>query len=71
MNALFPLLAATTLAAVFAASAADGISAATDKEAFLLSKLRGTPSEHEAPRDILVNHPDYVVFVPKQPRKWE
>ena len=26
------------------------------------------PSEREAPRDILVNRPDYVVFVPRQPR---
>lgn len=41
------------------------------KEAHILSYLKGTPSEHERPRTILVNHPDYVVFVPKQPRKIE
>lgn len=34
----------------------------------ILAALKGTPSEREAPRDILVNRPDYVVFVPRQPR---
>ena len=41
------------------------------KERRILSCLRGTPSAAEAPRDILVNKPDYVVYVPKQPRKPE
>jgi hypothetical protein len=40
----------------------------SEKERRLLSYLKGTPSETEAPRDIFVNKPDYVVFVPKQPR---
>ena len=39
-----------------------------EKERRILEYLKGTPSETEAPRDILVNKPDYVVFVPKQPR---
>ena len=39
-----------------------------EKEARILAYLRETPSETEAPRDILKNKPDYVVFVPKQPR---
>ena len=38
------------------------------KQAAVLAKLKGTPSEREDPRGILVNRPDYVVFVPKQPR---
>lgn len=42
-----------------------------EKEDYVLSKLKGTPSEYEAPRDILVNKPDYVVFVPKQSHKWD
>ena len=37
----------------------------------ILAHLKGTPSATEAPRDILVNRPDYVVFVPKQPRAKE
>ena len=37
----------------------------------ILAHLKGTPSATEAPRDILVNRPDYVVFVPKQPRMTE
>ncbi|MCQ2392812.1 MAG: exo-alpha-sialidase [Kiritimatiellae bacterium] len=41
------------------------------RAAKILPFLKGTPSEHEAPRDILVNLPDYVVFVPKQPRATE
>ena len=34
----------------------------------ILGYLKGTPSEKENPRSILVNRPDYVVFVPRQPR---
>ena len=37
----------------------------------ILSYLKGTPSEREDPKGILVNKPDYVVFVPKQPRQVE
>ena len=39
-----------------------------EKEDRILAYLKGTPSEKESPRDILKNKPDYVVFVPKQPR---
>ena len=38
------------------------------KQARILAYLKGTPSEKEDPHGILVNKPDYVVFVPKQPR---
>ena len=38
------------------------------REAQILAALKGTPSEREDPRGILVNKPDYVVFVPRQPR---
>ena len=48
-----------------------GLCPPTGKESRILSALKGTPSEREAPRDILVNKPDYVVFVPKQPRAQE
>ena len=41
------------------------------RAAKILPYLKGSPSEQECPRDILVNKPDYVVFVPKQPRRWE
>ena len=41
------------------------------RAAKILPYLKGTPSEREVPRDILVNKPDYVVFVPKQPRRTE
>ena len=51
------------------ACAADAESALTAKDRRILAYLNGTPSETEAPRDILVNKPDYVVYVPKQPRK--
>ena len=37
----------------------------------ILARLKGTPSATEDPRGILVNKPDYVVFVPKQPRATE
>ena len=40
----------------------------SEKEDYALSKVVGTPSEREAPRDILVNQPDYVVYVPRQVR---
>ena len=50
------------------ACAADALTA---KDRRILAYLKGTPSETEAPRDILVNKPDYVVYVPKQPRKPE
>ena len=63
------VFAATVLAA--GAAAAGPWKSPEERDAYALSKLRGTPSEHEAPRDILVNRPDYVVFIPKQPRKWE
>ena len=36
------------------------------KQARILSYLKGTPSERDDPRGILVNKPDYVVFVPRQ-----
>ena len=39
-----------------------------EKEDHILAYPKGTPSETEAPRDILKDKPDYVVFVPKQPR---
>ena len=42
-----------------------------EKERRILACLKGTPSESEAPRDILVNGPDHVVYVPKQPRSPE
>ena len=42
--------------------------ATKEKEDRILAYLKGTPSEKESPRDILKNKPDYVVFVPKQPR---
>ncbi|MBR0506262.1 MAG: exo-alpha-sialidase [Kiritimatiellae bacterium] len=42
-----------------------------EKEDCILAYLKGTPSEIESPRDILKNKPDYVVFVPKQPRAKE
>ena len=42
-----------------------------EKEDRILAYLKGTPSETESPRDILKNKPDYVVFVPKQPRAKE
>ena len=42
--------------------------ASAEREARILAAVKGTPSETEAPGDILVNKPDYVVFVPKQPR---
>lgn len=42
--------------------------ASAEREARILAAVKGTPSETEAPGDILVNRPDYVVFVPKQPR---
>ena len=41
------------------------------KQNRILAYLKGTPSETEDPRGILINKPDYVVFVPKQPRAWE
>lgn len=55
---------------LFADSAGHGCAtaASAEKERRILSALKGTPSEKESPRDILVNRPDYVVFVPKQPR---
>ena len=52
-------------------AAADVSATQQEKERRILSCLRGTPSAAEAPRDILVNKPDYVVYVPKQPRKPE
>jgi len=39
-----------------------------ETERYALAKVVGTPSEHEAPQDILVNQPDYVVYVPRQVR---
>ncbi|MBO7686836.1 MAG: hypothetical protein J6V72_10660, partial [Kiritimatiellae bacterium] len=42
-----------------------------EKEDYILAYLKGTPSEKEDPRGILKNYPDYVVFVPKQPRAKE
>lgn len=39
-----------------------------EKANFICAAVKGTPSETEDPRGILVNKPDYVVFVPKQPR---
>lgn len=33
---------------------------ATDKDSRIFSALKGTPSETEASRDILVNKPDYA-----------
>ena len=42
-----------------------------EKEDRILAYLKGTPSETEDPRGILKNKPDYVVFVPKQPRAKE
>ena len=51
------------------AAAADTQETLQEKERRILSCLKGSPSETEAPRDILVNKPDYVVFVPKQPRE--
>ena len=42
-----------------------------EKAERILAYLKGTPSETEDPRGILKNKPDYVVFVPKQPRAKE
>ena len=56
------------LAGALAAHAAE---TAAEKEARILVAVKGTPSETEAPRDILVNKPDYVVYVPRQPRDWK
>ncbi len=57
------------------ASAASGRAAhdadAAAKERRILAGIKGTPAEKDAPRDILVNKPDYVVFVPKQSYKPE
>ena len=65
------MMVAVSVAAglVLGACAADADSAA--KERRILASIKGTPREREAPRDILVNKPDYVVFVPKQPLKLE
>ena len=62
--------AGASLSASSTADASDGAAPPSlqDREAYVLSRLSGTPSEHEAPRDILANNPDYVVFVPRQPR---
>ena len=57
--------------AVLHGAAVDVSATQQEKERRILSCLRGTPSAAEAPRDILVNKPDYVVYVPKQPRKPE
>lgn len=42
-----------------------------EKERRILASIKGTPTETDAPRDILVNKPDYVVFVPRQSYKPE
>ena len=42
-----------------------------EKERRILASIKGTATETDAPRDILVNKPDYVVFVPKQSYKPE
>ena len=39
------------------------------KDRRILASLKGTPSEAGNPRDILVNNPDYVVFVPRNPHR--
>ena len=57
------------------ASAASGRAAhdadAVAKERRILASIKGTATETDAPRDILVNKPDYVVFVPRQSYKPE
>ncbi len=61
-------VAAGAVSFSFADSPKGGCTAGSEKESRILEHVKGTPTEKEKPRDILVNHPDYVVFVPTQPR---
>ena len=46
------------------------IPALSEKDRHLIGRLRGRPSA-SSPRDILVNKPDYAVFVPRMPQSWQ
>ena len=50
------------------ANQANRLAPPTAREREIMASLKGLPAAR-TPRDILVNHPDYVVFVPRHPHR--